>query len=150
MEIDSETELLSDSDSFDINSSGEDSDDSSSYESDYNAQNDSENDTAVSMYREWNETQAGESAPPLLPRFPFTEINSGTTSISDTAEKTPLDFMNMFFTDQLVRRRRRRRRRLKGIHSRSDTNRTGAEGLSFYYPRLLHCLNQMLAVRLLS
>ena len=40
--------------------------------------------------------------------------------------------------------------RLKGIHSRSDTNRTGAEGLSFYYPRLLHCLNQMLAVLLLS
>ena len=37
-------------------------------------------------------------------------------------------------------------RRLKGIHSRSDTNRTGAEGLSFYYPRLLHCLDQMLAV----
>ena len=25
----------------------------------------------------------------------------------------------------------------KGIHSRSNTNRTGAEGLSFYYPRLL-------------
>ena len=25
----------------------------------------------------------------------------------------------------------------KGIHSRSDTNRTGAEGLSFYYPRLI-------------
>ena len=45
---------------------------------------------------------------------------------------------------------RRRRRRLKGIHSRPDTNRTGAEGLSFYYPRLLHCLNQMLAVVLLS
>ena len=43
-----------------------------------------------------------------------------------------------------------RRRRLKGIHSRPDTNRTGAEGLSFYYPRLLHCLNQMLAVMLLS
>ena len=43
-----------------------------------------------------------------------------------------------------------RRHRLKGIHSRSDTNRTGAEGLSFYYPRLLHCLNQMLAVVLLS
>ena len=41
-------------------------------------------------------------------------------------------------------------RRLKGIHSRSDTNRTGAEGLSFYYPRLLHCLDQMLAVMLLS
>ena len=38
------------------------------------------------------------------------------------------------------------RRRLKGIHYRSDTNRTGAEGLSFYYPRLLHCLDQMLAV----
>ena len=39
-----------------------------------------------------------------------------------------------------------RRRRSKGIHSSSDTNRTGTEGLSFYYPRLLHCLNQMLAV----
>ena len=40
--------------------------------------------------------------------------------------------------------------RLKGIHSRSDTNRTGAKGLSFYYPKLLHCLDQMLAVVLLS
>ena len=38
----------------------------------------------------------------------------------------------------------------EGHHSRSDTNRTGAEGLFFYYPRLLHCLNQMLAVVLLS
>ena len=46
--------------------------------------------------------------------------------------------------------RRRRCRRLKGIHSRPDTNRTGAEGLSFCYPRLLHCLDQMLAVMLLS
>ena len=45
---------------------------------------------------------------------------------------------------------RRRRRRLKGIHSRSDTNRTGAEDLSFYYPRLLHCLDQMLAAMSLS
>ena len=44
----------------------------------------------------------------------------------------------------------RRRFRLKGIHFRSSTSRTGAEGLSFYYPRLLHCLNQMLAVVLLS
>ena len=44
----------------------------------------------------------------------------------------------------------RRRRPLKGIHSKSDTNRTGAEGLSFYYPRLLHCLNQMLAMVLLN
>ena len=42
------------------------------------------------------------------------------------------------------------RRRLMGMHSRSDTSRTGAEGLSFYYPRLLHCLNQMLAVMSLS
>ena len=25
------------------------------------------------------------------------------------------------------------------IHSRSDTNRSGAEGLSFYYPRILYC-----------
>ena len=39
---------------------------------------------------------------------------------------------------------------LKGIHFRSDTNRTGAKGLSFYYPRLLNCLDQMLAVVLLS
>ena len=43
-----------------------------------------------------------------------------------------------------------RRHRLKGIHFWSDTNRTGAEGLSFYYSRLLHYLNQMLAVVLLS
>ena len=42
------------------------------------------------------------------------------------------------------------RHHLKGIHSRPDTNRTGAEGLSFYYPRLLHYLDQMLAVMLLS
>ena len=39
---------------------------------------------------------------------------------------------------------------LKGIHSRSDTNRTEAKGLFFYYPRLLHCLDQMLAVMSLS
>ena len=38
----------------------------------------------------------------------------------------------------------------EGIHSRSDSSRTGAKGLSLYYPRLLHCLNQMLAVVLLS
>ena len=44
----------------------------------------------------------------------------------------------------------RRRRRLKSINSRSDTTRTEAEGLSFYYPRLLYCLNQMMAVVLLS
>ena len=41
-------------------------------------------------------------------------------------------------------------RRLKGVHSRSDTNRNRVEGLSFYYPRLLHCLDQMLAVMSLS
>ena len=60
----------------------------------------------------------------------------------------------MFYTRPIketadLRDRRRRRHRLKGIHSRSDTNRTGAEGLSFYYSRLLHCLNQTLAVMLL-
>ena len=38
----------------------------------------------------------------------------------------------------------------RGIHSRPDTNRTGAEGLSFYYPRLLNCLDQTLAVMSLS
>ena len=42
------------------------------------------------------------------------------------------------------------RRCLKGIHCRSDTNRTGAEGLSFYFPRLQNCLNQMLPVVLLN
>ena len=39
---------------------------------------------------------------------------------------------------------------MKGIHYRSDTNTTGAVGLSFYYPRLLNCLDQMLVVVLLS
>ena len=34
----------------------------------------------------------------------------------------------------------------KSIQSRSDTNRTGADGLSFYYPRLLYCPDQILAV----
>ena len=53
-------------------------------------------------------------------------------------------------TKQRTYSRRCRRHHLKGIHSRSDTNRTGAEVLSFYYPRMLHCLNQMLAVMLLS
>ena len=37
----------------------------------------------------------------------------------------------------------------KGIHSMSDTSRTGAKGLSFYYPRLLWCPDQMLEVMLL-
>ena len=45
---------------------------------------------------------------------------------------------------------RRRRHRLKGIHFSSDTNWTEVEGLFFYYPRLLHCLDQMLAVMSLS
>ena len=38
----------------------------------------------------------------------------------------------------------------RSIHFRSDTIRAGDEGLSFYYPRLLYCLNQMLAVMSLS
>ena len=37
----------------------------------------------------------------------------------------------------------------KSIHSRSDINRIGPEGFSFYCPKLLYCLNQMLAVMLL-
>ena len=38
----------------------------------------------------------------------------------------------------------------KGIHARSDTNKTGAKCLSFYYPftTLLYCPDQMLAVML--
>ena len=59
-------------------------------------------------------------------------------------------YVDTFSNCANVTLRRRRRRRLKGIHSRSDTNRTGAEGLSFYYPRLLYCLDQMLAVMSLS
>ena len=38
----------------------------------------------------------------------------------------------------------------KGIHSRSNTNRTGTKSLSFYYPRLLYCQDQRLAVMLVS
>ena len=38
----------------------------------------------------------------------------------------------------------------RGIHSKSDTNRTGVEGLSFYYPMLLYCPEQMLAMMLLT
>ena len=38
----------------------------------------------------------------------------------------------------------------EGHPLRSDTSITGAKGLSFYYSRLLNCLNQMLAVVLLS
>ena len=57
--------------------------------------------------------------------------------------------MNLIMTDKRLRTLTDCRR-VKGIHSRPDTNRTGAEGLSFYYPRLLHCLDQMLAVMSLS
>ena len=68
---------------------------------------------------------------------------------------TELDFAPAAMTDRLLStdteiQSNRHRRRLKGIHSRSDTNRTGAEGLSFYYPKLLYCLHQMLAVMSLS
>ena len=38
----------------------------------------------------------------------------------------------------------------KGIQSRSETNRSGAKGLFFYYPRLLYCPDQMLVMMLLS
>ena len=64
----------------------------------------------------------------------------------DTLTNANFSFGEKSFTKKL----NRRRRRLKGIHSRPDINRTGAEGLSFYYPRLLHCLDQLLAVMLLS
>ena len=74
-----------------------------------------------------------------------------TTMLAHCTNKSPSRGVAVPFpTPNIDRRRRRHRYRLKGIHSRSDTNRIGAEGLSFYYPRLLHCLNQMLAVVLLS
>ena len=38
----------------------------------------------------------------------------------------------------------------KDIYCSSDTNRTGAKGLSFYYLRMLYCPDQMLTAILLS
>ena len=69
---------------------------------------------------------------------------------SDESKKKTDKAKDSANTSQHGARRRRRRRRLKGIHSRPDTNRNGAEGLSFYYFRLLYCPDQMLAVMLLS
>ena len=56
----------------------------------------------------------------------FVQDSSGDKSRNE-GKKNSIDFEINLNED---------RRRLKGIHSRSDTNRTGAEGLSFYYPRL--------------
>ena len=58
-----------------------------------------------------------------------------------------LDTVDSMYSDLLLYNHHRC---LKGIHSSPDTNRTGAEGLSFYYPRLLYCLDQMLVVISLS
>ena len=83
-----------------------------------------------------------------------------TTDTTSNSVSVPLVFFYLYeyytyntklnFKPYLLKIRNRCRRRLKGIHFRSDTNRTGAESLSFYYPRLLYCLNQMLVVMLLS
>ena len=70
------------------------------------------------------------------------KVKSETIRISEIRFIVKTFFLEAF--------RSRRRHRLKGIHSRSDTSRTGADYLFFYYPRLLHCLDQMLAVVLLS
>ena len=101
----------------------------------------------------------------LVPCMFFNIVKIKSASIAQTIfeNKSELNFCsnsiqpsstNVFFVTLQENKKesfcRRGRRRLKGIHSRSDTNRTGAEGLSFYYPRLLHCLDQMLAVMLLS
>ena len=66
--------------------------------------------------------------------------------LCDTTKKKRYERSNMLLNTLLDRRRRC----LKGIHSRSDTSRTVGEGLSFYYPRLLHWLDQMLALMSLS
>ena len=86
--------------------------------------------------------------------FPKTFLKRGeklnrarTGSLLSFLLETRVVKLQVFFRLQL---RLHLLRRLKRIHSRSDTNRTGAEDLSFYYPRLLHCLDQMLAVMLLS
>ena len=73
---------------------------------------------------------------------PLTKINIENSFIEDLSKIA--NCFNQFFVEIGCRHH------LRGIHSRSDINRTGAKGLSFYYPRLLHCLNQMLAVMLLS
>ena len=73
--------------------------------------------------------------------------NSNSRKLVPLIKNQSISVHNFLF---LNRSRRRRRRRLKGVQFRSDTNRTGAKSLSFYYPRLLHCLNQILAVVLLS
>ena len=38
----------------------------------------------------------------------------------------------------------------KSIHSRLDTNKIGAKSLSFYYPRLLYCPDQLWAIMVMS
>ena len=81
----------------------------------------------------------------ILPRNSWKIITAFTTAVLSKNSNPILWYHLIVFLSG-----RRRRHRLKGIHSRPDTNRTGAEGLSFYYPRLLHCLDQMLAVMLLS
>ena len=82
-------------------------------------------------------TQQGKDGGPF-PRPPYPTFFAFPASSSTSTSTQLLELPN------------RHRRRLKGIHSRSDTNRTGAEGLSFYYPRLLYCLDQMLVVMSLS
>ena len=80
-------------------------------------------------------------------------LNDVLHMVTGCLRPTPTDHLPVLSSIQpaeLRRRRRRRRRRSKSIHSRSDTNRTGAEGSLFYYPRMLYCLNQMLAVMSLS
>ena len=74
-------------------------------------------------------------------------LNDALRIVTGYLRPTPTDHLPVLSGIQPARRRRRR---LKGNHSRPDTNRTGAEGLSFYYPRLLHYLDQMLAVMSLS
>ena len=84
--------------------------------------------------------QVDEANPAVFPsasvQVPVSSISSREGNAAETSVEEILDTSN------------NRCRRLKGY--RSDISRTGAEGLSFYYPRLLHCLNQMLAVVLLS
>ena len=79
-----------------------------------------------------------------ISRWPQKLLNKRSELVSKCRSRSKFKLRNFNHT------RRRRRCRLKGIHSRSDTNRTGVEGLSFYYPRLLHCLDHMLAVMSLS
>ena len=65
-------------------------------------------------------------------RNPFVDNAIAPQGFTSLDVEQFIDLLSALTLKSIYSPRRRRRRRLKGIHSRSDTNRTGAEGLSFY------------------